>query len=178
MDFLASCAVGRPIGLEAETVAKHVCENVSAIRNLRPALGKGTVWVPRRISTSSYAPSRRGRFVRLWFTDVLGNLKSFAISPEELEEAFEEGIALTARRLTASPRSRSLTCSPFPWRTPSSSFRGVRAKAAWHACSANQDTVARALRGRPARCPRAHLPEGRRAGLRLQRRSQDRVLLL
>ena len=32
------------------------------------------------------------RFVRLWFADVLGNLKSFAISPEELEEAFEEGI--------------------------------------------------------------------------------------
>lgn len=32
------------------------------------------------------------RFVRLWFTDVLGTLKSFAISPEELEEAFEEGI--------------------------------------------------------------------------------------
>lgn len=32
------------------------------------------------------------RFVRLWFTDVLGNLKSFSISPEELEEAFEEGI--------------------------------------------------------------------------------------
>ena len=32
------------------------------------------------------------RFVQLWFTDVLGNLKCFAISPEELEEAFEEGI--------------------------------------------------------------------------------------
>lgn len=32
------------------------------------------------------------RFVRLWFSDVLGNLKSFSISPEELEEAFEEGI--------------------------------------------------------------------------------------
>lgn len=32
------------------------------------------------------------RFVRLWFTDVLGSLKSFAISPEDLEEAFEEGI--------------------------------------------------------------------------------------
>lgn len=32
------------------------------------------------------------RFVRLWFTDILGNLKSFSISPEELEEAFEEGI--------------------------------------------------------------------------------------
>ncbi len=32
------------------------------------------------------------RFVRLWFTDVLGNLKSFSISPAELEESFEEGI--------------------------------------------------------------------------------------
>lgn len=32
------------------------------------------------------------RFIRLWFTDVLGNLKSFAISPEDLEDAFEEGV--------------------------------------------------------------------------------------
>lgn len=32
------------------------------------------------------------RFVRLWFTDVLGTLKSVAISPAELEAAFSEGI--------------------------------------------------------------------------------------
>lgn len=32
------------------------------------------------------------RFIRLWFTDVLGFLKSFAISPAELELAFEEGM--------------------------------------------------------------------------------------
>ncbi len=32
------------------------------------------------------------RFVRLWFTDVLGSLKSVAIAPAELEGAFEEGI--------------------------------------------------------------------------------------
>ncbi|MCP2318297.1 L-glutamine synthetase [Nocardia amikacinitolerans] len=32
------------------------------------------------------------RFVRLWFTDVLGYLKSVAIAPAELEGAFEEGI--------------------------------------------------------------------------------------
>jgi glutamine synthetase len=31
-------------------------------------------------------------FVRLWFTDVLGQLKSFAIPAEELEEALEEGV--------------------------------------------------------------------------------------
>ena len=32
------------------------------------------------------------RFIRLWFTDVLGQLKSVAIAPAELEAAFEEGI--------------------------------------------------------------------------------------
>ncbi|MGI9624878.1 MAG: glutamine synthetase family protein [Acidimicrobiales bacterium] len=32
------------------------------------------------------------RLIRLWFTDVLGQLKSLAISPAELEAAFEEGV--------------------------------------------------------------------------------------
>ena len=32
------------------------------------------------------------RFVRLWFTDVLGTLKSVAVAPAELEGAFEEGL--------------------------------------------------------------------------------------
>ncbi|HAX81785.1 MAG TPA: glutamine synthetase [Actinobacteria bacterium] len=32
------------------------------------------------------------RFIRLWFTDVLGYLKSFAITPAELETAFDEGM--------------------------------------------------------------------------------------
>ncbi|MEC8974184.1 MAG: glutamine synthetase family protein [Actinomycetota bacterium] len=32
------------------------------------------------------------RLIRLWFTDVLGKLKSVAISPAELEGAFEEGL--------------------------------------------------------------------------------------
>ncbi len=35
---------------------------------------------------------RQIRFVRLWFTDVLGTLKSVAIAPAELDGAFEEGI--------------------------------------------------------------------------------------
>jgi glutamine synthetase len=35
---------------------------------------------------------RRVRLIRLWFTDVLGQLKSVAISPVELETAFEEGV--------------------------------------------------------------------------------------
>lgn len=32
------------------------------------------------------------RLIRLWFCDVLGQLKSLAISPAELEAAFEEGV--------------------------------------------------------------------------------------
>lgn len=32
------------------------------------------------------------KLIRLWFTDVLGKLKSLAISPAELESAFEEGL--------------------------------------------------------------------------------------
>ncbi len=35
---------------------------------------------------------REVRFVRLWFTDVLGGLKSVAVAPAELEAAFTEGI--------------------------------------------------------------------------------------
>jgi glutamine synthetase len=35
---------------------------------------------------------RQIRFVRLWFTDVLGTLKSVAVAPAELDAAFEEGI--------------------------------------------------------------------------------------
>lgn len=36
--------------------------------------------------------SRDVHFVRFWFTDVLGRMKSFAVIPNELENAFEEGM--------------------------------------------------------------------------------------
>ncbi len=32
------------------------------------------------------------KFIRLWFTDILGSLKSMAITVEELQEALEEGV--------------------------------------------------------------------------------------
>ncbi len=34
------------------------------------------------------------KFVRLWFTDVLGTLKSISIAPAEVEKAFAEGIGI------------------------------------------------------------------------------------
>ena len=40
--------------------------------------------------------SRDVHFVRFWFTDVLGNMKSFAVVPGELESAFEDGMGFDA----------------------------------------------------------------------------------
>ncbi len=47
------------------------------------------------------------RFVRLWFTDVLGFLKSVAIAPAELEGAFEEGIGFDGSSIEGFARERS-----------------------------------------------------------------------
>ena len=38
------------------------------------------------------------KFIRLWFSDILGNLKGFAITVEELEDALENGVAFDALR--------------------------------------------------------------------------------
>ena len=50
------------------------------------AMGKQEDFVLRALE------ERDVRFVRLWFTDVLGFLKSVAVAPAELEGAFAEGI--------------------------------------------------------------------------------------
>jgi glutamine synthetase len=44
------------------------------------------------------------RFVRLWFVDVLGLLKSFAIPVSELENALEEGVGLDGSSLEGGAR--------------------------------------------------------------------------
>ena len=67
-------------------------------------------------------------FVRLWFTDVLGFLKSVAIAPAELENAFDEGIGFDGSaiegfaRVTESDmlaKPDPTTFSILPWRTES-----------------------------------------------------------
>ena len=40
------------------------------------------------------------RFVRFWFTDVLGQLKSFAINAGELDDAFERGMGFDGSSIT------------------------------------------------------------------------------
>ncbi len=66
------------------------------------------------------------RFIRLWFTDVLGTLKSVAIAPAELEGAFEEGIGFDGSSIEGFARQFEsdmlakpdpATFSILPWRT-------------------------------------------------------------
>src|SRR5689334_11896323 len=40
------------------------------------------------------------QFIRLWFTDILGQLKSFAIGKEELEGALDEGMGFDGSSIT------------------------------------------------------------------------------
>ena len=40
------------------------------------------------------------RFIRFWFTDILGQLKSFSINVEELDDAFESGMGFDGSSIT------------------------------------------------------------------------------
>jgi glutamine synthetase len=69
---------------------------------------------------------RNIRFVRLWFSDVLGTLKSVAIAPAELENAFDEGIGFDGSAIEGFARHTEsdmlakpdpATFSILPWRT-------------------------------------------------------------
>jgi glutamine synthetase len=71
---------------------------------------------------------RNIRFIRLWFTDVLGYLKSVAIAPAELANAFDEGIGFDGSAIEGFARTNEsdmlakpdpATFSILPWRTES-----------------------------------------------------------
>ena len=87
---------------------------------MSPEISKQQEFVLRTIE------ERNIRFIRLWFTDVLGFLKSVAIAPAELENAFEEGIGFDGSaiegfaRVTESDmlaKPDPATFSILPWRT-------------------------------------------------------------
>ena len=54
------------------------------------------------------------RFIRLWFTDVLGQLKSFAITPAELENAFAEGMTFDGSAIDGFSRVQESDMLAFP----------------------------------------------------------------
>jgi glutamine synthetase len=67
------------------------------------------------------------RFVRFWFIDVMGTLKSFSVPSSELEQALAEGVSIDGSSLEGSVRLRERdviawpdprTFQVLPWRRP------------------------------------------------------------
>jgi glutamine synthetase len=65
------------------------------------------------------------KFIRIWFTDILGFLKSFAITIDSLEKALEEGVGVDGSSIESFARSEEhdmvAICDPktfqiLPWR--------------------------------------------------------------
>ena len=110
---------------------------------------------PRTADDVKALADERGiRFIRLWFTDILGQLKSFSINAAELDDAFEGGMGFDGSSITgfnAIEESDMIampdptTFAVLPWRPE------PRTAAAWRACS---PTSAR-RRASPTRATRA-----------------------
>ena len=64
------------------------------------------------------------RFVRLWFTDVLGTLKSVAVAPAELEGAFADGIGFDGSAIEGFARvyEADMIAAPGPGHVPAAAL--------------------------------------------------------
>ena len=58
--------------------------------------------------------SRDVHFVRFWFTDVLGSMKSFAVIPSELEDAFADGMGFDGSCIEGFCRTEESDMLAFP----------------------------------------------------------------
>ena len=117
------------------------------------------------------------RFVRLWFTDVLGYLKSVAVAPAELEGAFAEGIGFDGSAIEGFARvyEADMLAKPDP-----STFQlmPVGDDSAGHGPDVLRHPDARrhAVVRRPAARPQAGPGPRGPAGLHLLHPPRDRVL--
>ena len=77
---------------------------VRAVQCRRPArpLGCRARWTQPSTpdDVKALAEERGIRFIRLWFTDILGQLKSFSINAAELDDAFEGGMGFDGSSIT------------------------------------------------------------------------------
>ena len=120
------------------------------------------------------------RFIRLWFTDILGQLKAFSINATELTDAFEGGMGFDGSSITGfNPIEESdMIAMPDPDHVPGAAL-APRGAGSGADVLRHPDARAHAVRGGPA--PRSP-PRGRAGqgdGVRpLLRRARARVLLL
>ena len=71
-------------------------------------------WVAERDFVIRSARENDVKFVRLWFSDILGNLKGFAINVEDLEDAIEQGVGFDGAVIEGFARSNESDMRAFP----------------------------------------------------------------
>ena len=105
------------------------------------------------------------RFVRLWFTDVLGSLKGFAITPAELEAALEEGMTFDGSAIEGYSRVQEsdMLARPDPNTFEIVPWRGDDAPVARMFCDI-QAPLRGAVRGRPPLRARSATSSAREKG--------------
>src|ERR1700712_2171788 len=69
---------------------------------------------PRDTYVLRTAEERGVRFIRLWFVDVLGILKSLAVPASELEAVLEDGVGLDGSSLEGAARTRERDVIAYP----------------------------------------------------------------
>jgi glutamine synthetase len=121
---------------------------------------------PKSAADVAAIVSERGvRFVRLWFTDVLGQLKSFAITPAELETALEEGMTFDGSALEGFSRVQEsdMLALPDPNTFEILPWRGEDAPVARMFCDV-QHLSGEAFEGDPRNVLRRNLERAREKG--------------
>src|SRR4029077_6084367 len=105
------------------------------------------------------------RFVRLWFTDVLGQPKSFAITPAELETALEEGMTFDGSAIEGFSRVQEsdMLALPDPNTFEILPWRGEDAPVARMFCDV-QHLSGEAFEGDPRNVLRRNLERAREKG--------------
>jgi glutamine synthetase len=73
----------------------------------------------------SQAKENNVKFIRLWFTDILGVLKSFAITVGELEDALDGGMGFDGSSITGYNDIEESDMIAMPDPTRSRSFPGA-----------------------------------------------------
>ena len=117
------------------------------------------------------------KFVRLWFTDVIGTLKSVAIAPAEVEGAFSEGLGFDGSAIEGLTRSyeSDLLAHPDPTTFQILPWRGEIDPTARMFCDITTPD------GQPAVADPRHVlkrdaGEGGRCGIHVLHAPRDRVL--
>jgi len=113
------------------------------------------------------------RFVRLWFTDVVGTLKSIALAPAEVEAAFEEGLGFDGSSIEGLSRvfESDMLLQPDPSTFQLLPWRGEDEPTSRMFCDLKTPDC-----GGSARCAQARARQGLGHGVHVLHGARDRVL--